>query len=133
MVIERFLDGLAAKMEEPLDTRYMMIVLPEDLDPMERHLRYSVSLDAELRLAGLGCSEGGGSMLSEEDAHGRRTVLFTVVDVDATDVERARALLRLHLPELGCPVGTLIQYDELEDRYDGERWLLAQPLSVIEE
>ncbi|MCD2323411.1 hypothetical protein LQ953_05205 [Sphingomonas sp. IC-56] len=132
-MIERFLTGLAAKMQEPLDTRYMMIVLPEDLDPMERHLRYSVSLDAELRLAGLGCSEGGATMLSEENAHGARDVLFTVVDVDATDVDRARALLRLHLPELGCPVGTLIQYDELEDRYDGERWLLAQPLSVIEE
>jgi hypothetical protein len=133
MMIERFLDGLAARMEEPLDTSYMMIVLPEDLDPMERHLRYSVSLDAELRLAGLGCSEGGATMLSQEDAHGRRAVLFTVVDVDATDVDRARALLRLHLPELGCPVGTLIQYDELEDRFDGARWLLAQPLSVIEE
>lgn len=133
MVIERLLAGLAAKMEEPLDTRYMMIVLPEDLDPMERHLRYSVSLDAELRLAGLGCSEGGATMLSEENAQGARDVLFTVVDVDATDVDRARALLRLHLPELGCPVGTLIQYDELEDRFDGERWLLAQPLSVIEE
>lgn len=133
MMIERFLYGLAAKMAEPLDTQYMMVVLPEDIDPMERHLRYSVSLDAELRLAGLGCSEGGATMLSEEDADGRRTPLFTVVDVDATDIDRARALLRLHLPELGCPKGTLVQYDQLEDRFDGERWLLAQPLSVIEE
>lgn len=133
MVIERFLDGLAAKMEEPLDTRYMMIMLPEDLDPMERHFRYSVSLDAELRLAGLGCSEGGATMMGEEAEDGTRDVLFTVVDVDATDVDAARALLRLHLPELGCPRGTLVQYDELEDRYDGARWTLAQPLSVIEE
>ena len=132
-MIERFLDGLAAKMAEPLDTRYMMIVLPEDIEPMERHLRYSVSLDAELRLAGLGCSEGGATMLSEEDEDGARDVLFTVVDVDATDVDRARALLRLHLPELGCPTGTLVQYDQLEDRWDGEHWMLAQPLSVIEE
>ncbi|MBB5711986.1 hypothetical protein [Sphingomonas xinjiangensis] len=119
-MIERFLTGLAAKMQEPLDTQYMMIVLPEDLDPMERHLRYSVSLDAELRLAGLGCSEGGATMLSE-------------ADVDATDIDRARALLRLHLPELGCLRGTLVQFDQLEDRWDGEHWLLAQPLSVIEE
>lgn len=132
-MIERFLEGLAAKMEEPLDTRYMMIVLPEDLDPMERHLRYSVSLDAELRLAGLGCSEGGATMLSQEDADGRRTALFTVVDVDATNIDGARALLRLHLPELGCPRGTLVQFDQLEDRYDGQCWTLAQPLSVIEE
>lgn len=132
-MIERFLEGLAAKMEEPFDTQYMMIVLPETLDPIERHLRYSVSLDAELRLAGLGCSEGGATMLGEEDENGVRDVLFTVVDVDATNIDEARGLLRLHLPELGCPKGTLVQFDQLEDRYDGERWTLAQPLSVIEE
>ena len=56
-----------------------------------------------------------------------------MIDVEATDVAGARALLRLHLPELGCPPGTLIQYDDLEDRWDGERWQLGEARSIDEE
>jgi hypothetical protein len=91
-------------------------------------------IDAELRLAGLGCSEGGGTMLSVEDEDGESEILFCVCDVDATDVDGARALLRLHLPELGCPEGTLIQYGEnLEDRYDVNDWELAQLRTIDED
>lgn len=135
MKIDRFLDGLEGKMEDPVDVHYMAVVFPGDLDPFERHFRYSTYLDAELRLAGLGCSEGGGTMFGDvEDDEREPEILFCVVDVDATDVDGARALLRLHLPELGCPPGTLIQYGEaLEDRYDGADWLLAQPRSFTEE
>jgi hypothetical protein len=127
MMIERFLDDrLRAKMEDPDDVEYMTVIVPGDLDPFDRHFRFSIHIDAELRLAGLGCSEGGGTLMSEEDEDGESEILFCVCDVDATDVDGARALLRLHLPELGCPEGTLIQYgDALEDRFDGNHWRLA--------
>ncbi|MFA5963539.1 MAG: hypothetical protein WC804_05940 [Sphingomonas sp.] len=126
-MIERFLDDrLRAKMEDPDDVEYMTVIVPGDLDPFDRHFRFSIHIDAELRLAGLGCSEGGGTLMSEEDEDGESEILFCVCDVDATDVDGARALLRLHLPELGCPEGTLIQYgDALEDRFDGNHWRLA--------
>lgn len=68
-MIERFLDGLHEKMKDPVDCTGMSIVVPGDIDPFERHHRYSVHLDAELRLAGMGCSEGGGTLFfdSEDD------------------------------------------------------------------
>ena len=121
-------------MRDPDDVDYMSVIVPGDLDPFDRLYRFSIHVDAELRLAGLGCSVGGGTMFSEEDEDGESEILFCVLDVDATDVDGARALLRLHLPELGCPDGTLIQYaEDLEDRYDGENWLLAQPRTISED
>ncbi|MEP7005454.1 MAG: hypothetical protein ABI810_05700 [Sphingomonas bacterium] len=133
-MIDRFLEGLHEKMQDPDDVDYMSVIVPGDLDPFDRHYRFSIHVDAELRLAGLGCSVGGGTLFSEEDEDGESEILFCVLDVDATDVDGARALLRLHLPELGCPDGTLIQYaEDLEDRYDGETWLLAQPRTITED
>lgn len=133
MMIERFLAGLEGKMEDPDDCTYMSVVLPLDLDPFERHHRYGVFIDAELRLAGIGCSVGGGTLYQvpeddEEDDEPR--VLFSQLDVDATDVFAVRQLLRTHLPELGAPPGTLICFGDGEDRFDGEDWLLNQPPSV---
>ena len=134
MKIERFLEGLHEKMRDPDDVDYMSVIVPGDLDPFDRHYRFSIHIDAELRLAGLGCSVGGGTMFSEEDEDGESEILFCVLDVDATDVDGARTLLRLHLPELGCPEDTMIQYGEdLEDRYDGEDWLLAQPRTIMDD
>lgn len=133
-MIERFLEGLQEKMRDPDDVDYMSVIVPGDLDPFDRLYRFSIHIDAELRLARLGCSVGGGTMFSEEDEDGESDILFCVCDVDATDVDGARALLRLHLPELGCPEGTLIQYGEdIEDRYDGQDWALAQPRTITED
>ena len=131
-MIERFLDGLGEKMEDPARFEYMTVAIPGDLDPFDRHYRFSVHVDAELRLAGLGCSVGGGTLydLTEEDEDGEPTIICCILDVDATDVEGARALLRLHLPELGAPKGTLVQYGEREDRFDGAAWHLHEPRTI---
>jgi hypothetical protein len=131
-MIERFLDGLSEKMEDPDDCSYMTVVVPGDIDPLERHFRFSVYVDAELRLTGLGCSIGGGTLFYErdEDGEGEEEIAFCILDVDATDIDGARALLRLHMPELGAPAGTLVQWEQFEDRYDGERWHLAEPRSI---
>ncbi|MXP40074.1 hypothetical protein GRI75_00255 [Altererythrobacter soli] len=135
-MIERFLHGLSEKMEDPDDCSYMTVVIPGDIDPLQRHYRFSVYVDAELRLAGLGCSMGGGTLFydtgDEDDAGSaeEEEIAFCVLDVDATDIDRARALLRTHLPELGAPAGTLVQWEDREDRYDGARWHLAEPRSI---
>ena len=132
-MIERFLAGLEGKMEDPDDCTYMSVVLPLDLDPLVRHYRYGVFIDAELRLAGIGCSVGGGTLYQlpdDEDDDAEPKVLFSQLDVDATDVSAVRALLRTHLPELGAPAGTLIVFGAREDRFDGENWMLNQPASV---
>jgi hypothetical protein len=135
-MIERFLAGLEGKMEDPDGCTYMSIVLPVDLDPFERHYRFGVFIDAELRLAGIGCSVGGGTLYQVpdgDDCDDEPQVVYSQLDVDATDVFAVRALLRMHLPELGAPAGTLIMFGEAEDRFDGNAWLLNQPSSVDED
>jgi hypothetical protein len=133
-MIERFLEGIRDKLEDPDDAEYMVVLLPEYLDPLVRHYRYSMFLDAELRLAGLGCALGGSHLLGDEGEDEESEIVYSLLDVDAVDVDGVRALLRDHLPELGCLPGTLVQYgDELEDRYDGEIWHLGEPRSIREE
>lgn len=131
-MIERFLEGLHEKMRDPCDCTYMAVVLPQDLGPLDRHYRFTIHLDAELRLAGLGCSAGGGTLWYDRADEEGPDVICSILDVDARDVSGARTLLRLHLPELGAPAGTLVQWGELEDRYDGTSWHLAEPRSFDE-
>jgi hypothetical protein len=134
-MIERFLDGLAEKMEDPDDCTYMTVVIPGDIDPFERHYRFSVHVDAELRLANLGCSVGGGTLYwvpdeDEDGPDGPPEIAYCILDVDAVRIDGARLLLRTHLPELGAPAGTLIQFGEREDRFDGTDWHLNEPRSI---
>lgn len=134
-MIERFLDGLREKMEDPVDCTWMSVVIPGDVDPIERHYRYSIHLDAELRLTGMGCSQGGGTLFFEpddEDEDEEPEIGFCIMDVEATDVDGAREVIRRHMPELGAPPGTLVQWGDFEDRFDGATWLLCQPRSLDE-
>jgi hypothetical protein len=133
-MIERFLVGLAGKMEDPDDCSFMTVVVPGDIDPFERHYRFSVHIDAELRLAGIGCSVGGGTLYYEpdEESGDDPEIAYCILDVDAVNVESVRSLLRLHLPELGAPDGTLVQFGEREDRFDGSAWHLNEPRSIEE-
>ncbi|NIJ21520.1 hypothetical protein FHS95_003223 [Sphingomonas naasensis] len=135
-MIERFLHGLREKMEDPADYEHMTVVVPGDLDPFDRHYRFSIHIDAELRLAGFGASTGGGTLYRnvdfESEEAGEDEVVSTILDVEATDVDGARALIRLHMPELGAPAGTLVQYGDHEDRFDGQQWHLGEPRSIEE-
>lgn len=135
-MIERFLDdALREKMLDPDVCSFMTVLIPGDIGPMERHHRFTVYLDAELRMAGLGCSVGGGTLYfddEDEDESAAPEIAYCLMDVDAVDVDGARALIRLHMPELGAPAGTLVQWDALEDRFDGEDWALACPRSLDE-
>lgn len=137
MKIDRFLRGLTGKMDDPEDYIFMSVAMPGDLDPFDRHYRFSVHIDAELRLAGLGCSTGGGTLyqnidFDDPDNDGEDEIASTIIDVNAADMDGARMLLRLHLPELGAPAGAVVQYGEHEDRYDGANWHLGEPRSIEE-
>ena len=137
-MIDRFLEGFTALHEEPGDI-YTPILLPGDFCPHTRHFRFTMHIDAELRMTGLG-SAGGGSAIEvcdydEDDDESPREwrTLYSIIDADVTDLDAGRALIRLHLAELGCPPGTLVQFDEHEDRWDGERWHLAEARSIDED
>jgi hypothetical protein len=124
----------ASTAEKP--TWLIYILLPEALQPLDRAARYEDALKAELGLAGLGYVSGGGSQLGEEKPDGSRDIEFCGIDVDAYDVGAARALLRRHLPELGCPAGTQLHYrdqadEPLLDEYDGAEWRLGLPRTMM--
>jgi hypothetical protein len=131
-MIERFLDGLGDMMDDPSDCSFMTVVIPGNIDPFERHYRFSVHVDAELRLARIGCSVGGGTLykMLDEDEEDDLEIICCVLDVDATDVDAVRESLRTHLPELGAPAGTLVQYDQREDRFDGSVWHFGEPRTI---
>lgn len=113
--------------QEPGETELVFVILPGAIEPDDRESRFSQPLDAELRLAGIGYVSGGGTLLGEPDEDDECEVLYAGVDVDATDVEAARILLRDHLPYLGCPPNTKVQYGGRQDRYDSECWFMDEP------
>jgi len=139
MKIDSFLVGFTALHEEPGDI-YTPVLLPGDFDPFERQARFTQYIDAELRMTGLG-SAGGGSAIQfldeddneDEDGGDKWRVLYSIIDTDVTDLDAGRDLIRMQLAELGCPAGTLLQFDDREDRWDGERWHLAETRSIDED
>jgi hypothetical protein len=131
-MIDRFLEGFTALHEYPGDIP-TPILLPGDFDPFERHYRFTLYLDAELRMTGLGSAGGGGSLEGRDDDEEEWRTEWSIIDADVTELEPGCALIRLHLAELGCPPGTLLQYGDFEDRWDGERWHLAEPRTIDED
>jgi hypothetical protein len=135
-MIDRFLHGLDAKMEDPVDPLPLTVVMPGDVDPFDRHHRFGTQLDAELRLSGLGACTGGGTLYQnvdfDSDEESEDEIVSCIVELAVTEIDAARALVRLHLPELGAPPGTLVQYGDYEDRFDGADWHLGEPRSIEE-
>jgi hypothetical protein len=126
--------GAANAADRP--TWLIYILLPEPLQPVDRGARYEDPLEAELGLAGLGYVSGGGSSLGREKPDGSRDIEYCGIDVDAYDVDAVRGLLRLHLPELGCPAGTQLHYrdkadEPLQDEYDGAEWNLGRSRTMM--
>ena len=129
-MIERFLAGFTALNEHPGDIA-TPILIPGDLDPFERHDRFTRYIDAELRLTGLGSAGGGWQIRAydEDDEEDEGEVAYSMIDADVTQLDAGLALIREQLVELGCPPGTLVQHGEIEDRWDGERWHFGEARS----
>jgi hypothetical protein len=133
-IVDKLKALLVGSRNEQVDnepTELIYIMLPEPLQPMDRGGKYEDPLDAELRLENLGCVSGGGSSLSDEKPDGTREIEWCGIDVDTLHVDQARALLRDHLPELGCLKGTCLQFRKddvsLQDEFDGVQWKLDLP------
>lgn len=112
-------------------TQPIQVYLPGDLDPSERYARYEDALENEFQVSGLGRVTGGGSMDGEEREDGTCPSLFSGIDIEVTDIDIGRSMLRDYLPDLGCPPGTALMYRKdgapLQNLFDGENWLLARP------
>lgn len=109
---------------------FVYIMLPEEIDPLDRAPRYGDAIDRVLGQRGLGGISGGGSMMTDGEDGEEPRVLFSGIDVDTPDGAAARAVLRELLPMLGCPTGTRLQFVEagrpLEDRFDDSGWAIAR-------
>jgi len=111
---------------------FLYVKIPVDRRSRDRLHRREDAVDQALRDAGLGSVAGWGDSLQADEPVGARSVAYTRVDVDVVDLAGARALLRAALASIGVPADTQIHYTidhrRLEDRWDGARWQLEQPV-----
>jgi hypothetical protein len=113
---------------------FIYVMIPGDIQPISRGQRFEDPLDAALQDAGLGEVSGGGSQMDDPYSDGSPRVEFCGIDVDATDRDGARSLLRQKLVELGAPSGTELHYTQegamLRDRFSDGAWMEALPRTV---
>ena len=113
------------------DAHFVYVKLPEAIGPEVRSAKYEDPLNESLEAAQLGEVTGGGTQLGARRADGTRGIEFCGVDVELTDLDRGRALLRKRLGELGAPRGTELQFDRGDtarvDRLGKRGWVIDQP------
>ena len=136
----RKLLGLESRQSKDTESRwdpglFVYVKIPGDIQPLARGERFEDPLQSVLEETGLGNVSGGGSQLDDPYPDGRPRVEFCGIDVDVTDCEKALALLKTKLTELGAPPGTELHYTKdgvkLLDRYEDGAWTEAIPRTVI--
>lgn len=114
---------------------FIYIKIPDPVGPLDRAEKYEDRLEPLLAAESLGTISGGGSSLGHPRPDGIRPIEYCGIDVDVTDLERARKLLRDWLPGFGAPVGTEIQFTlggmKLQDTLTAGGWLLNQPRTFL--
>lgn len=127
--------GQAASQGTQRPPHFVYLKIPEPLMPLDRGSKYEDPIDAVLEPRRLGSVSGGGSQLGDERPDGTPTIAFCGIDIDVTDLEEARSVLRATLVELGAPAGTEIHYsiadEKLQDELRVEGWLLRQPRTFL--
>ena len=117
------------------ETHFVYIKIPESVGPLNRGDRYEDPLQASLDAHRLGEVTGGGSQLGDEQPDGTRSIEFCGIDVELTDLDRGRALLRAQLLELGAPRGTELHFTvgdvRLQDELGPEGWVLDRPRTFL--
>lgn len=110
---------------------FLYIKIPVANDVPDQFHRLEDKVDQILRKNSVGSVAGWGDSLGNALADGSRSVAYTRIDVDVSNITSAVALLQICLPELGAPAGTEIHYTidqrRLKDIYFQSKWLLAQP------
>ena len=114
---------------------FIYVKIPDGIGPLDRGEKYEDPLELKLSGAGLGHVSGGGSQLGDPRSDGSRPIEFCGLDIDATDLAKARALLRFELPLLGAPDGTELHYTigetRLQDSYSQGKWTLQMPRTLL--
>lgn len=114
---------------------FVYLKIPEPLMPLDRGAKYEDPIDAALEPRRLGSISGGGAQLGDERPDGTRPIEFCGIDIDVTDLEAARELLRALLVELGAPAGTEIHFsigdEKLQDELREQGWALRQPRTFL--
>ncbi|MES2207260.1 MAG: hypothetical protein V4525_10775 [Pseudomonadota bacterium] len=109
---------------------FIYIKIPGNIQPIERGELFEEKIDAALSLNKLGAVSGGGSLLSDPDPNGNRTVESCGIDIDATDRNLALIALRELLPQINTPLGTELHYTrsnvKLQDMLTANGWQLEQ-------
>jgi hypothetical protein len=110
---------------------FIYIKIPGNIGPDDRGDLFENQINPVLKKDGLGSVSGGGSLLGDEQSDGTRLVEFCGIDVDVTNCDRAREVLRDLLPKLNAPVGSELQFTKggkrWRDRYDGASWATDEP------
>jgi len=111
------------------------VKLPESLMPLERGPRYEDPIQESLSAQRLGEVTGGGSQLGDPQPDGTRFIEFCGIDVEVTNLDRGRDLLRTRLAALGAPVGTELHFTidgvKLQDELHSRGWLVDQPRTFL--
>jgi hypothetical protein len=117
------------------DTHFVYIKIPESLKPIPRGDKYEDPIQASLQALGLGEVTGGGSQLGDQQPDGTRPIEFCGIDVELTDLDRGRELLRGRLTTLGAPAGTELHFTvidtKLQDELHPDGWVLDQPRTFL--
>lgn len=115
--------------------KFIYIKLPGNIGPLDRGELFEDQIDPVLEKEGLGSVSGGGSSLGDEQPDGSRQVEFCGIDVDVTNCDRAREVLRDLLPKLNAPIGTELQFTKagkkLQDRFNGATWTLEESRAAL--
>ena len=97
-------------------TVLLFVRIPDPVMPLERVEKYEEPLNEFLVAKSLGEVTGGGSMLSELNTAGQRSIMWVGIDVDVYDPDKAIPFLIEKLKELGVPEGTIIEQSEPVER-----------------
>jgi hypothetical protein len=115
--------------------KFIYIKMPGSIGPIDRGELFEDRIDPILEKEGLGAVSGGGSSLGDEQPDGTRFIEFCGIDVDVTNLQRAREVLRELLPQINAPAGTELQFTKggkkLQDRYNGATWSIEEPRDAL--
>jgi hypothetical protein len=127
--------GRAAGDEARPGSHFVYLKIPEPLMPLDRGSKYEDPIAAALEARQLGSISGGGAQLGDEQPDGTRPIEICGIDIDVTDLEEARRLLRGILVELGASTGTEIHFsigdEKLQDELRETGWILQQPRTFL--
>jgi hypothetical protein len=100
--------------EESDASLFVLVQIPESIEPLERGSKYEDPLNAALQAQGLGEVTGGGTQLGPPKADGSSEVTSVDIDVDLVDAERGLPALRSELKKLNPPKGTELSYENAD-------------------